>query len=67
MRYSFYFRYPRTKSEMKLYYASVINEVDLPIKVRGKRRPKHLPNAWDDVFRAKHRNWKYYRRNQWRL
>lgn len=66
MSYSDYFRCPRTKNEMKQFFASDINEI--PITVRGCRRPKSLPNAWDDYYRSNMtlRNWKAYRKTQWR-
>lgn len=68
MNYSVYLRYPRTKNEMKQFYASIENECDISIVVRGRRRPKNLPNAWDDIYRSNlsPRNWKAFRRNQWR-
>lgn len=68
MGYSDYFRYPHTKNEMKQYFASVVNEIDIPIKIRGCRHPKSLPHSWDDIYRSNMalRNWKAYRKNQWK-
>ena len=66
MRYVSYFRHPHTKNEMKQFFASTVNELNIPIKVRNRRKPKHLPNAWDDMFRSETRNWKRYRNKQWR-
>lgn len=38
------------------------------IRIRGRRRPGHLPSAWDDLPRrnARHASWKDQRRHQWR-
>jgi len=68
MRYCDYFRHPHTRNEMKQYYASVVNELNIVIKVRGRRRPTSLPNSWDDIYRSNItvRNWKAYRRKQWK-
>ncbi len=61
-----YFRSPKTGNEMRQYYATTVNEIEVAVKVRGKRRPKYLPNAWDDIFRGETKNWKAYRRCQWK-
>lgn len=63
-----YFRYPRTKNEMTQFYASVYNEESVFVKVRGRRRPKTLPCAWCDLDKSnmRNRNWKLYRRTQWK-
>ena len=68
MSYFDYFRYPNTKNEMKQYYASLVNEENLRIKVRGRHKPKSLPHAWDDIYRSNmfSKNWKSYRRHQWK-
>ncbi len=61
-----YFRYPRSKNEMTQYYATTVNEYKIPIKIRGKRQPLHLPNAWNDDMVHIQRNWKKYRKTQWK-
>ena len=66
MKYAGYFRYPQTRNEMKQYYASIENEMNIPVKIRGSRKPKQLPNAWDDIACCRMRNWKCFRRTQWR-
>ena len=68
MSYADYYRHPRTKNEMKQYYASKVNKLDVPIKIRGRRRPRSLPHAWDDIYRSNMtaRNWKSYRKLQWK-
>lgn len=38
-----YFRHPKTMNEMKQYYASLENELEVPIKIRNCRQPKCLP------------------------
>ncbi|GAA5215719.1 hypothetical protein ACFSJ3_10855 [Corallincola platygyrae] len=68
MGYSNYYRHPHTQNEMKQFFASAVNELDIPVKVRGRRRPKYLPCAWDDLYRSNMslRNWKSYRKAQWK-
>ena len=69
MSYSDYFRHPHTKNEMKQYFASKYSETDIFIRIRGRRSPKSLPNSWDDIYRSNMflRNWKSYRKTQWKL
>ncbi len=67
MRYTAYFRHPKTGNEMRQYFITSMNEMKIPIKVRGRRKPKHLPNAWDDISRSDTRNWKAYRKTQWKM
>lgn len=66
MGYGYCYRHPKTTNEMKQYFASIENELNISVKVRGRRRPKHLPHSWDDINRAYHRSWKHYRKKQWR-
>jgi len=66
MRYVFYYRHPRTQNEMKQYEASKTNDLGISIKIRNKRKPNKLPNSWDDIYRLGLRNWKYYRKTQWK-
>ena len=49
-------RYPKTLQEIKA-------NQDWP--VRGRR--KHLPTAWDDQWRDLSRNWKKYRKTQYKV
>jgi hypothetical protein len=67
MRYTAYFRHPKTSNEMRQYVATSVNELEIPINVRGRRSAKCLPNAWDDIFRSDTRNWKAYRKTQWKI
>ncbi len=62
----YFFRYPKTAGEMRQFYASTNNELGIRIKVRG-RRPKSLPNAWDDIYSKPQRCWKCQRKVQWRV
>lgn len=69
MSYSDYFRYPHTKNEMEQYFASSANELGIAVRVRGRRCPKSLPSSWDDLYRSNItlRNWKAYRKTQWKV
>jgi hypothetical protein len=62
LKYAGYFRHPQTQNEMKQYYASIENEMIIPVKIRGRRKPKQLPNAWDDIASCWVRNWKRFRK-----
>ncbi len=61
-----YFRQAHTKNEITQYYATIINEYDIPIKVRGRRRPTQINFVFDDFSRCYQRNWKKYRKTQWK-
>lgn len=41
-----YFRTPKTMNEYRQYFGAADSDV---VKVRAKRNPKNLPNAWDDI------------------
>ena len=59
-------RHKRTTQEI-CENASFFNDVemlDYKIKVRGKRM--NIPCAWDDRFAPFTKNWKKYRKHQWR-
>lgn len=60
-----YYRYPRTQRDRRL--SQPVFEDDEP-RIRGARRPCRIPSAWEDIPRRnwKDRNWKNYRRTQWR-
>lgn len=61
-------RNPRTNNENKQYFGSVYSENSVQITVRGKRRPIYLPGSHEEIVRSnyKQRNWKAYRKNQWK-
>lgn len=63
---SYYYRHPKTLNEMKQYFASIENELEIPVNVRGRRRAKNLPHSWFDIDKPSIRNWKQYRKNQFR-
>lgn len=54
--------------ERKDYYRTTVNELDIPIRIRGSRVPAMLQDWWDeDDFRPYiQRNWKKYRKTQWK-
>ena len=62
----FLYKHPHTTNEKRQYAQTIYNELGLHIRVRGNRRPHMLPNAWDDIDRPQMRNWKYYRKTQWK-
>ena len=60
-------RRPRTTQERRAYFHDEIAEYD--VRVRGRRKPRMLPNAWDDLVRSdilNHKTWKRHRRTQWK-
>ncbi|MCB1048350.1 MAG: hypothetical protein KDC10_14240 [Calditrichaeota bacterium] len=58
------YRTLHTFNEQRQFAATVCNDLELPIRVRGRRRPWHLPSSFDDFYRERRRNWKNYRRQQ---
>ncbi len=60
-------RRPRTTQERRAYFHDEVSEYG--IRIRGRRTPRGLPNAWDDYVRSdvmNYKNWKKHRRNQWK-
>lgn len=49
-------RHPKTKQEAN---SLPIDYEDYEIKYRAKRNYKNLPNAYDDIFIAEEKSWKY--------
>ncbi len=61
------FRHPKTQNERWQYEMSIVNEDEIEVKIRGARRSKYMPTAWDDIMHfGNNRNWKQYRRSQHR-
>jgi hypothetical protein len=60
------FRHPKTTNEMRQYFSSLENELNISVKVRGQRRVKSLPHSWFDIDKPSIHNWKQYRKNQFR-
>ena len=48
MSYTALFRIPRTQREARSYFVTTWNELDIPVRVRGRGLPKYLPSYWDD-------------------
>ncbi len=62
-----FYRTAHTKNELTQYYATVVNEDDIEIKVRAKRKPSVIGLALgDDWYHCYQRNWKKYRKTQWK-
>ena len=40
---------------------------ELRIRVRGKRSVRMLRSAWDDISKGRQRNWKSFRRTQYKV
>ncbi len=62
-----YYRKPRVFNELRSYAQSLYNDLDIAIKIRGRRKANQLWIATYDIPRhANLRCWKHYRRHQWR-
>lgn len=48
------FRHPRTHQEEKAFYGA--NDSTVVKKIRAKRRPGNLPDAWDDIYVCDRKN-----------
>lgn len=61
-----YYRRPQTMMERRL--AGLVLEEEGEVAPRGARKANHLPNAYDDyrIAAREDRNWKRYRRTQWK-
>jgi hypothetical protein len=57
-RFREFYKRPKTLQEMRMYYKYG------PFYVRGKRRPRNLPNAFDDVVRADCKVKKSWKKNK---
>ena len=57
-------KHPRTHQELAAYCEAA----DYGVKIRAKRNPRNLPNAWDDKPKADHmaRTWKHWRETPWK-
>lgn len=66
-----YFRHPRTTNERRANCATrttkeILENHGVAFKVRRKRSSHRLPTTYDDIFLQYQRNWKKYRRTQWK-
>jgi hypothetical protein len=64
-----FFRRPRTTNERRAYFGNkateeILESHGVAFKVRQKRNPYMLPNAWDDLFIGYQRTWKEHRGTQ---
>lgn len=61
-----YYKHPRTIQERRAYFHDEISEYD--VRVRRSRSARNLPDPWDDRIRsdAGVKNWKNYRRTQYK-
>jgi hypothetical protein len=55
-------RYPKTMQEKRQWFA----DFGRGIKMRLRRNPKLLADAWDDATTVKQRSWKVQRKSRWR-
>jgi hypothetical protein len=63
------FRRPKTTNERRAHFSNNATEeilecYGLALKLRQKRNPYMLPNAWDDLFIGYQRTWKEHRGTQ---
>jgi hypothetical protein len=63
------FRHPRTTNERRAHFSNkateeILESHGVAFKVRQKRNPYTLPNAWDDLFIGYQRTWKEHRGTQ---
>lgn len=61
------YRAVRTTNEKTQYYACTDNEIMVTVRIRSKRHAKVLPGLYDDLMRYPMRNWKRYRKTQWKI
>lgn len=59
-----HYRQMRTTQERR--WAAAWDDEEFAPKTRAARNFRNLPNAWDDWWRTEDRNWKRYRRTQWK-
>ena len=57
--YSKYFRKMKTTQERRMFFKH-------RKYCRGKRSYRMLPDSWCDILRCRERNWKRYRKTQWK-
>src|SRR5258708_16087308 len=69
VKYRRFFRRPRTTNERRAHFSNkatkeILESHGVAFKVRQKRNPYMLPNAWDDLFIGCQRTWKEHRGTQ---
>ena len=60
------FHAPRTANEMRLWYDYIDQVKDYRVRIKRRRCPRNLPNAYDDIFIFRTRNWKRKRKTQYK-
>lgn len=58
-RFKNFYRRPKTTQEKRLSYAYTNY-------IRGRRKPRSLPDSWEDIPRFNTKNWKKHRRTQYK-
>lgn len=67
-----YWRQPKTTQELRENgFAANYDEDIYHYKVKMRKRrcasdSDHLPQSYDDIHRQYHKNWKYFRKTQWK-
>ena len=56
----------RMRTTQERRWANAWDDEEFAPKVRGRRGASSLPNHWDDYHRYNQRNWKKFRKNQWK-
>lgn len=63
-----YYRSLSTVSEKRAFYATLDWKDEYGIvRIRGRRRPHHLPDIYDDIPITRQKTWKKKRRTQYRV
>lgn len=57
-----YYRRMKTTQERRWSYSAVVDGVPW----RARRNARNLPNPWDDIVIGRLKNWKKYRKTQWK-
>lgn len=61
-----YCRSIRTTQEKRNFYKNGLTDGEFCVKIRSKRSPKQLPDAWDDYFIHTPQCWKDHRKTQYK-
>ncbi len=60
-RRTYQWRHPKTTQERRYFY-----DMDHKQFIRGRRNHVGLPSVWDDIYHLRRRNWKEFRKTQYR-
>jgi hypothetical protein len=63
-----FYRCPQTTQERRAASVAIVDPdlVDLGVRVRAKRNPTNIVDAFDDIGRTYTRSWKDHRGSQWK-